>query len=305
MRVENILELIGHTPMLRLRRLSNQHMATVFIKLEKFNLGGSVKDRAVLGMLQKAREEGLLKEDTILVEPTSGNTGIALALVGNLLDIPIKIVMPETMSKERQDIIRSYGAELILSEGPLGMKGAIEKAQEMVDADNRFMMLNQFENLGNVRIHEQTTAQEILQEVPELDALVAGIGTGGTITGVGKAIKKEKPGVQVIGVEPKASAVLHGEAPGPHKIQGIGAGFIPDILELDLLDDIIKIDNEEAMAMTRRLAKEEGLLLGISSGAAVAAALKVARRLGPEHTVVVIAPDGGEKYLSMDIFGGE
>jgi cysteine synthase A len=305
MRIENAIQLIGNTPVVRLRKLIGPNGPKIYLKLEKYNLGGSVKDRAVMGMLNRAQEQGDIKEDRILVEPTSGNTGIALALVGSLMGISVIIVMPETMSRERQDIIRSYGAELVLTPGSLGMKGAIEKAQALVEEDEHAMTLNQFENPGNVAAHEETTAREILDDIPELDMLIAGIGTGGTITGAGRVLKAKKPEVQIVGVEPASSAVLSDNPPGAHKIQGIGAGFIPDILEMEVLDEVISISDEEAFELTKRLATEEGLFLGISSGAAVAAALKKAQGMPADKTIVVIAPDGGEKYISTKVFGGK
>jgi cysteine synthase A len=305
MRIENAIELIGNTPVVRLRKLIGPDGPKIYLKLEKYNLGGSVKDRAVMGMLKRAQEQGDIKEDSILVEPTSGNTGIALALVGSLMGLSVIIVMPETMSRERQDIIRSYGAELVLTPGSLGMKGAIEKAQALVEENEHAMTLNQFENPGNVVAHEETTAREILDDIPELDMLIAGIGTGGTITGAGRVLKAKKPEVQIVGVEPASSAVLSDKPPGAHKIQGIGAGFIPDILEMEVLDEVISISDEEAFALTKRLATEEGLFLGISSGAAVAAALKKAQGMPADKTIVVIAPDGGEKYISTKVFGGK
>lgn len=305
MRIENAIQLIGNTPVVRLRKLIGADGPKIYLKLEKYNLGGSVKDRAVMGMLNRAQEQGDIKEDSILVEPTSGNTGIALALVGSLMGLSVIIVMPETMSRERQDIIRSYGAKLVLTPGSLGMKGAIEKAQSLVEENEHAMTLNQFENPGNVVAHEETTAREILDDIPELDMLIAGIGTGGTITGTGRVLKANKPEVQIVGVEPASSAVLSDNPPGAHKIQGIGAGFIPDILEMEVLDEVISISDEEAFELTKRLATEEGLFLGISSGAAVAAALEKAQGMSADKTIVVIAPDGGEKYISTKVFGGK
>lgn len=305
MRIENAIQLIGNTPVVRLRKLIGDDGPKIYLKLEKYNLGGSIKDRAVMGMLNRAQERGDIKEDSVLVEPTSGNTGIALALVGNLMGLSVTIVMPETMSRERQEIIRSFGAELVLTQGSLGMKGAIEKAQSLVEENEQALTLNQFENPGNVTAHEETTAREILDDIPELDMLVAGIGTGGTVTGAGRVLKARKPEVRIVGVEPASSAVLSDNPPGAHKIQGIGAGFIPDILEKELLDEVVSISDEEAFELTRRLATEEGLFLGISSGAAVAAALKKAQEMSADKTIVVIAPDGGEKYISTKVFGGK
>ena len=305
MRIEHVMDLIGNTPVVRLQHLAPKEGAGIYLKLEKYNLGGSIKDRAVMGMLKRAEERGEITARSTLVEPTSGNTGIALALAGNLLGIRVVIVMPETMSRERQDIIRSYGASLILTPGSLGMKGAIEKAESLVQEDEDAQMLNQFENPGNAMAHEETTAKEILRDVPEINALVAGIGTGGTITGVGRALKRLRPDIQIIGVEPATSAVLSGQPAGAHKIQGIGAGFIPELLQRDLIDRIMQVEDEDAMNMTRALALQEGLFLGISSGAAAHAAIRLAKEMPKEKTIVAIAPDGGEKYLSTRVFGGD
>ncbi len=297
----NVIQMVGNTPILKLNSLVEKGSGDVYVKLEKYNPAGSVKDRAALGMLERAEELGLLKKGDTIVEPTSGNTGIALSMIGSLKGYKVIIVMPETMSKERRDMIRAYGAELILTEGAKGMKGAISKAQELVDEKGYFMP-QQFNNIANPEKHYATTAKEILKDVPELDAFVAGVGTGGTITGVGKNIKEVSAGVKVVAVEPEKSPVISGGQPGPHKIQGIGAGFIPENYNSSVVDEVIQVSDEDAVATARALASKEGVLLGTSSGAAVYAALQVARKLGEGKKVVVIAPDGGEKYMSMDLF---
>lgn len=304
MKYEDSLDLIGHTPIVRLRHIPDLDMPNIYLKLEKYNLGGSIKDRAALAMVRRAQSLKEIDADTVLIEPTSGNTGISLALIGCLLGIKVTIVMPESMSKERQDQIRAYGAALILTPGTEGMKGAIEKASALAKDNPHALILQQFENVGNVDAHYQQTAQEILKDVPEIGCLVAGIGTGGTITGVGRAMKEQSRQICVIGVEPTNSAVLQGKPPGPHGIQGIGAGFKPSILDMSVIDEMVDVDTEEAKEMTKRLASEEGLLLGISSGAAVAGALKKAASLDKDQTMVVIAPDGGEKYMSTNVFEG-
>ena len=297
----NVIQMVGNTPILKLNSLVEKGSGDVYVKLEKYNPAGSVKDRAALGMLERAEELGLLKKGDTIVEPTSGNTGIALSMIGSLKGYKVIIVMPETMSKERRDMIRAYGAELILTEGAKGMKGAISKAQELVDEKGYFMP-QQFNNIANPEKHYATTAKEILKDVPELDAFVAGVGTGGTITGVGKNIKEVSAGVKVVAVEPEKSPVISGGQPGPHKIQGIGAGFIQENYNSSVVDEVIQVSDEDAVATARALASKEGVLLGTSSGAAVYAALQVARKLGEGKKVVVIAPDGGEKYMSMDLF---
>lgn len=297
----NALELVGNTPIVKVNNLVDENSAEVYVKLEKFNLGGSVKDRAALGMLEKAEELGLLKAGDTLVEPTSGNTGIALALIGKLKGYKVVITMPETMSKERRDLLKAYGAELILTEGAKGMKGAIAKATELVEEFGYFMP-QQFLNLANPEKHYATTAEEILKDLPELDAFVSGVGTGGTITGVGKNIKDKKKNVEIIAVEPTKSPVLSGGNPGPHKIQGIGAGFIPDIYDSSVVDEIIQVTEEDAFKTAKEYAEKEGVLIGISSGGALYAALQVAKKLGKGKKVLVVAPDGGEKYISMGLY---
>ena len=297
-----VLELVGNTPILKVNNLiKEENIADVYVKLEKFNPGGSVKDRAALGMIEKAEKEGVLKEGSIIVEPTSGNTGIALALIGGLKGYKVIIVMPETMSKERRDLIKAYGAELVLTEGAKGMKGAIEKALEIGSGDGYFIP-QQFENLANPEKHYETTAEEIYSDIPDLDAFVAGVGTGGSIIGISKNLKKKKSDIKAIAVEPAGSPVLSGGNPGGHKIQGIGAGFIPSIYEKDFVDEIIQVKDEDAFKTAKSFAQKEGVLVGISAGAAIYAAIEVARKLGKGKKVLVVAPDGGEKYISMGLF---
>ncbi|GFN23183.1 cysteine synthase A [Thermanaeromonas sp. C210] len=299
---ENITELIGQTPVVKLNRLAGEG-AEVWVKLEFFNPGSSVKDRIALSMIRQAEEEGRLKPGDTIVEPTSGNTGIGLAMVAASRGYRLILVMPETMSIERRKLLAAFGAEFILTPGTEGMRGAVEKAQELVQENPQFFMPQQFDNPANPAIHRETTAREILEQMGRrLDAFVAGVGTGGTITGVGEVLKKELPRVQVVAVEPAASPVLSGGQPGPHKIQGIGAGFVPKVFNRGVVDEIITVGNEEAMETSRRLAREEGILVGISSGAAVYAALQVARRLGKGRRVLAIAPDTGERYLSTELF---
>ena len=295
------LELIGNTPILRLNNLVSKDSAEVYVKLEKYNLGGSVKDRAALGMIEKAEKEGLLKEGSIIVEPTSGNTGIALAMIGRLKGYRVIIVMPDSMSKERRDLIKAYGAELILTDSAEGMNGAIEKANELCKNDNYFMP-NQFENMANMEKHYYTTAEEIYNDINDLDVFVAGVGTGGTITGVGKKLKEKIKKLKIIAVEPNKSAVLSGETAGAHKIQGLGSGFIPEIYNPEIIDEVIKVSDEDAYKITKLVAEKEGILLGISSGAAIYVAMEIAKKLGKGKKVLAISPDGGEKYISMGIY---
>ncbi|MGI9951001.1 cysteine synthase A [Moorellaceae bacterium AZ2] len=299
---ENITELIGQTPVVKLNRLAGEG-AEIWVKLEFFNPGSSVKDRIALSMIRQAEKEGLLKPGDTIVEPTSGNTGIGLAMVAASRGYRLILVMPETMSIERRKLLAAFGAEFILTPGTEGMRGAVEKAQELLEKNPHFFMPQQFDNPANPAVHRETTAREILEQMGgRLDAFVAGVGTGGTITGVGEVLKKELPHVQIVAVEPAASPVLSGGQPGPHKIQGIGAGFVPKVFNREVVDEIITVGNEEAMETSRRLAREEGILVGISSGAAVYAALQVARRLGKGRRVLTIAPDTGERYLSTDLF---
>ncbi|MCG8501492.1 MAG: cysteine synthase A [Firmicutes bacterium] len=307
MRVANhIYELIGETPMVRLNRLVDQDSAEVLVKLELFNPGGSVKDRIAYHMISDAEEKGLLKPGDVIIEPTSGNTGIGLAMVGIAKGYKVVLVMPDTMSSERRNLLKAYGAELILTPGAEGMKGAIGRAEELVKENSHYFMPQQFNNPANPAIHRQTTAAEIWEQTEgKIDAYVAGVGTGGTLTGVGEILKAKNPSVKVIAVEPKASPVISGGLAGPHKIQGIGAGFIPKILNTGIIDEIIKISDEAAFKTAKRLAGEEGILLGISCGAAINAALRVAKKLGKGKRVVVIAPDTGERYLSTALFKEE
>ena len=300
---ESVLDLIGNTPMVRLNRLVEPHMATIFAKLESFNPGGSVKDRICLSMIEDAETRGLLKPGATVVEPTSGNTGIGLAMICAVKRYPVILTMPETMSAERIQILKSYGAQVVLTPASEGMIGAVKRAEAIVKETPGAFMPQQFTNPANPEAHRRTTAHEILRALDgEPDALVAGVGTGGTITGVGEVLKRRNPQVKIIAVEPKSSPVLSGGAPGPHMIQGIGAGFVPQVLNRSVIDGIMTVADEQAYEMSRRLAKEEGLFVGISSGAACWAALKVAKALGSGHTVVVILPDTGERYFSIQPF---
>ncbi len=304
--VKDVSELIGRTPMVRLNRLADASAAEVLAKLEFYNPGGSVKDRIALSMILAAEREGKLKPGDTIVEPTSGNTGIGLAMLAAAKGYRLILVMPDTMSVERRTLLKAYGAEYVLTPGAKGMRGALDEAERLIEQNPGYFVPQQFANPANPEIHRQTTAREILEQTGgQLDAFVAGVGTGGTITGVGEILKKENPSVMVVAVEPAASPVLSGGQPGPHKIQGIGAGFIPSILNRGVIDSVITVSNEEAMDATRRMATEEGLLVGISSGAAVVAALKVAAQLGQGKRVVVIIPDTGERYLTTDLFKKE
>jgi cysteine synthase A len=300
----DITETIGNTPLVRLNRVTEDLQATVLAKIESFNPLSSVKDRIGVNMIDAAEQAGLIKEDTIIVEPTSGNTGVGLAFTCAARGYKLILTMPDTMSLERRRLLKALGAELALTPGSGGMKAAIQKAEEMAAEDPRVFIPLQFSNPANPDIHRRTTAEEIWRDTDgAVDVLVAGVGTGGTITGVAEALKERKSEFQAIAVEPEGSPVLSGGDPGPHKIQGIGAGFVPDVLRIDLVDEVVQVTNEEAWDMARRLAKEEGILAGISSGAAVAAALKVAIR--PENVgklIVVILPDTGERYLSTGLF---
>ena len=300
----NVTELIGNTPLVRLNRLTQGALAEVAAKLEFYNPAHSVKDRIGAAMIDAAEKAGLIKPDTIIVEPTSGNTGIALAMVCAARGYKCTLTMPETMSKERRMLLRAYGAELVLTPGPEGMNGAIRKAEELVASDPRYFLPQQFKNPANPEIHRKTTAEEIWRDTDgKVDLLVAGVGTGGTITGVSEVIKARKPSFKAIAVEPDASPVLSGGPKGPHPIQGIGAGFVPDVLNTKSYDEVIRVKNDDAFEIARRMAREEGLLVGISSGAATWAALQVARR--PENAgklIVVIIPSFGERYLSTALF---
>lgn len=307
MRIANdVTALIGNTPLVRLNRLTDGVKATVVAKLEYFNPSHSVKDRIGVAMIDAAEKAGLIKPDTVIVEPTSGNTGIALAFVCAARGYKLVLTMPETMSKERRALLRAYGAELILTPGPDGMGGAIKKAEELAAAHPNYFMPQQFKNPANPEIHRNTTAEELWRDTDgQIDMVVAGVGTGGTITGIAEVLKARKPGFKAIAVEPDASAVLSGSPKGPHPIQGIGAGFIPDVLNTGIIDEVIRVKNDDAFATAQRAAKEEGLLVGISSGAALWAAREVAQR--PENTgklIAVIIPSFGERYLSTALFAG-
>ncbi|MDH7570244.1 MAG: cysteine synthase A [Armatimonadota bacterium] len=297
---EDMTRLIGNTPLVRLNRVTDGAVATVVAKLEMFNPCSSVKDRIGVAMIEAAEAEGKIGRDTVLVEPTSGNTGIALAWVCAARGYPLVLVMPETMSVERRNLLRALGAQLILTPGAEGMSGAVRKAEELVSQNPNYFMPQQFRNPANPAIHRKTTAEEVWRDTDgQVDIFVAGVGTGGTITGVAEVLKPRKPSLRIVAVEPAASPMLSQGTKGPHPIQGIGAGFVPEVLRRDLLDEIITVPNEEAIHITRRLAREEGIFVGISSGAAAWAALQVARR--PENArklIVVVLPDTGERYLS-------
>ncbi len=300
---KNVLELIGQTPVVTLNNMSSQDNAEVYVKLEGFNPAGSIKDRPGLYMIEKAEEMGSLQPGSIILEATSGNTGIGLAMAASIKGYPIVIVMPENMSEERKKILRAYGAELILTPAVEGMPGAVKRALSMAEADSRYYLVKQFENPANAECHEVTTAAEILQQMDKnLDAFVCGVGSGGTITGIARVLKREIPGIKIVAVEPKNSAVLSGNPAGSHKIQGIGAGFIPRVLNLELVDNIIAVSDEEAIETCRQLARQEALLLGISSGAAIFAALQMADKIGKGKKILAIAPDSADKYISTELF---
>ncbi len=305
-RVEWISDLIGNTPMVQIQRMTGSDDATILAKLESFNPGGSVKDRICLSMIEAAERSGDLKPGGTIVEPTSGNTGIGLALVAAVKGYRTIFTMPETMTLERRNILEAYGAELVLTPGPGGMKGAISKAEELAEKNQDYFMPQQFNNPANPEVHRKTTAQEVLKQTnSNIDAFVSGVGTGGTVTGVGEILKLNNPEVKIVAVEPKDSPVLSGGKPGPHKIQGIGAGFVPDVLNMEVVDQVIQVDTADAAKTARELARKEGILCGISSGAALFAALEVAKELGAGKTVVVVLPDTGERYLSTDLFKTE
>lgn len=302
---EDLTKTIGNTPLVKLNRVTKGLDATVLVKLESFNPLSSVKDRIGVSMIEAAEKAGHIKDDTIILEPTSGNTGIALAFVSAAKGYKLVLVMPETMSIERRKLLKALGADLVLTPGSQGMKGAVSTAEDMLAEDPRFYYIpQQFRNPSNPEVHRKTTAEEIWRDTDgKVDILVAGVGTGGTITGIADVIKSRKPGFKAIAVEPSASPVLSGGKPGPHKIQGLAPGFVPDVLRLDLVDEIVKVEYEDAVKTARRLAKEEGILVGISSGAAAWAGLQVAAR--PENRgkqIVVILPDTGERYLSTELF---
>lgn len=292
------LELIGNTPMISLDKIGFEN---VFVKLEKYNPGGSIKDRIALSMIEGAEKKGILKEGSVLVEATSGNTGIGLAMAGNLKGYKVIIIMPETMSIERRQLVKAFGAELILTEGVKGMNGSIEKLNELLKENSNYINLGQFENEDNPKIHYETTGPEIYKEVPDVDVVVAGIGSGGTISGIGKFLKEKNKNVEVIGIEPKSSPLITQKKAGPHKIQGIGANFVPKNYDENVVDKVITVSDEDSFEMVRVLANKLGILVGISSGANTFAALEIAKKY-PNKKIVTVAPDGIDKYMSMGIF---
>lgn len=304
--VQNITQLIGDTPLVRLNRIVPEGSAEIYLKLEFQNPGASVKDRIAISMIEVAEQEGKLKPGGTIVEPTSGNTGIGLAMVAAAKGYKAILVMPETMSMERRNLLRAFGAELVLTPGPEGMKGAIKRAEEIQAENPGSFMPQQFNNQANVKVHRETTGPEIVEAINsvdgKLDAFISGIGTGGTITGAGEVLKENFPNIEIYAVEPTASPILSGGKPGPHKIQGIGAGFVPEILNTEIYNGVITIENEDAFETSRRVAKEEGILGGISSGAAIFAALQVAKKLGKGKRVVAVIPSNGERYLSTPLY---
>jgi cysteine synthase A len=307
--VNSVTEIIGDTPLVRLNRLVPEDSAEIYVKLEYQNPGASVKDRIAISMIEVAEQDGRLKPGDTIVEPTSGNTGIGLAMVAAAKGYKAIFVMPETMSIERRNLLRAYGAELVLTPGSEGMNGAVRKAEELAKENPSYFVPQQFKNQANVKVHRETTGPEIVEAINsldgKLDAFVAGIGTGGTISGAGEVLKQNFEGIKIYAVEPAASPILSGGNPGPHKIQGLGANFVPDILNREIYDSVITVENEEAFEHARRAAKEEGILCGISSGAAIFAALKVAKELGKGKRVVAIIPSNGERYLSTPLFNFE
>jgi cysteine synthase len=301
-RVANsVTELIGQTPIVRLNRLVDENSAEVYLKLEYFNPGSSVKDRIALAMIEAAEESGVIKPGDTIIEPTSGNTGIGLAMVAAAKGYNAVFVMPETMSLERRNLLRAYGAELVLTPGQEGMKGAIAKAEELVK-EHGYFLPQQFQNKANPEVHKRTTGKEIVEQMEELDAFVSGIGTGGTITGAGSVLREKFSNIKIYAVEPKDSPVLSGGKPGPHKIQGLGAGFVPDVLDTNVYDEVIQVEADAAFEYARRAAKEEGILGGISAGAAIYAAIQVAKELGKGKKVLAVIPDNGERYLSTMLY---
>lgn len=305
--VKTVLELIGKTPILKLNNVCGNscccdEMAEIYIKLEGKNPGGSIKDRVALNMIERAEQDGLLKKEGTIIEPTSGNTGIGLVYIGKLKGYKVIIVMPDSMSQERINIMKAYGGEVILTDGKLGMNGAINKAKELSETIENSFMPDQFNNLANPETHYNTTAKEIIEDFSDLDAFVVSVGTGGTLIGTGKKLKETYENIEIYAVEPSKSPVLSGGKAGPHGIQGIGAGFIPEIIDLNVIDHIIQIDDEDAFETCRLVAKKEGILFGISTGANIYAAIEVAKKLGPGKKVLTVSPDGGEKYLSTDLY---
>lgn len=298
---QSVADLVGKTPLVKLNRMTGPEDADVYVKLEYFNPGSSVKDRIALAMIEAAEQSGELKEGSVIVEPTSGNTGIGLAMIAAAKGYQAVLVMPDTMSLERRNLLRAYGADLVLTPGSEGMKGAIAKAEQLVQEKGWFMP-QQFKNEANPEIHRLTTGPEIIEALPQVDAFLAGVGTGGTITGVGQVLKAKFPEVEIIAIEPAESAVLSGEEAGSHKIQGIGAGFVPDVLDGEVYNEIMKVKSDDAYTYARRAAKEEGILGGVSSGAAIYAALQMAKRLGKGKTVVTLLPSNGERYLSTPLY---
>lgn len=298
----NVAGLIGETPIVKLNRMTDENSAEVYLKLEFMNPGSSVKDRIALSMIEAAEKDGLLKDGDTIIEPTSGNTGIGLAMVAAAKGYKAVLVMPDTMSKERRNLLRAYGAELVLTPGADGMKGAIKKAEELKEA-NGYYMPQQFNNKANPKVHAETTGKEIVEQMSEgLDGFVSGIGTGGTITGAGEVLKEHFKAIKIYAVEPEDSAILSGGSPGPHKIQGLGAGFIPGVLNTDIYDEVVRISNDDAISTSREVATTNGILGGVSAGAAVAAAIKVAKKLGKGKKVLAVIPDNGERYLSTPLY---
>ncbi|MEK4523455.1 cysteine synthase A [Psychrobacillus sp. FSL W7-1457] len=297
----SVADLIGKTPIVKLNRVTSPEDAEVYVKLEYFNPGSSVKDRIALAMIENAEKEGKLNAESTIIEPTSGNTGIGLAMIASAKGYKAVLVMPDTMSLERRNLLRAYGAELVLTPGADGMKGAIAKALELSN-ENGWFMPQQFNNPANPEVHRLTTGPEIVEAFDQLDGFVAGIGTGGTITGAGGVLKEKFPNIHIAAVEPKDSSVLSGGKPGPHKIQGIGAGFIPEVLDTDLYNSIIQVSNEDAYATSREVAKSEGILGGVSAGAAIYGALQLAKQLGKGKKVLAVIPDNGERYLSTPLY---
>lgn len=299
----SILDTIGETPIVKLKNMTTDEMAQIYVKLESFNPGGSVKDRIALRMIEDAEKNGKLKPGMMIIEPTSGNTGIGLAMVGAAKGYPVTLVMPETMSIERRKLMQAYGANLVLTPGADGMKGAIAEANRLAEEKDGFVPA-QFDNPANLKVHEETTAKEIVNafEKNGLDAFVAGVGTGGTITGVGNELKRMYSNIKIYAVEPEESPVLEGGQSGPHKIQGIGAGFVPSILNINIYDKVLPVKSNDAMETAREIAKKEGILVGISSGAALFAAIEVAKKMTSDQKVLVLLPDNGERYLSTELF---